>query len=205
MKPRTAPNSCWTQWVDSGRRSGNNFPMKLHKWVWCFPNHGETKIKNRSVGNICDNQWNRSCEWRWYPSRKTLLTYSMEQSPSWEANRFGASQEIPRVLLNPKVHYRIHNLSPHVSILSQPNLVHTPTSHFLKIYLNIILPSTPGSPQWSLFLKFPHQNPIHASLPSRTVHSPITYCTTTVKNLRYDVCYCWSPCQINKTFSSARQ
>jgi hypothetical protein len=27
----------------------------------------------------------------------------MEQSPSWEANRFVASQEIPRILLNPKV------------------------------------------------------------------------------------------------------
>jgi len=27
----------------------------------------------------------------------------MEQSPSWEANRFSASQEIPRILWNPKV------------------------------------------------------------------------------------------------------
>jgi hypothetical protein len=52
----------------------------------------------------------------------------------------------------------------HLSILSQPNPVHTPTSHFLKIDPNIILPPTPGSPQWSLSLRFPHQNPIHASL-----------------------------------------
>jgi len=31
----------------------------------------------------------------------------MEQSPSWEANQFSASQEIPHILQNPKVHYRI--------------------------------------------------------------------------------------------------
>jgi hypothetical protein len=37
-----------------------------------------------------------------------LLTYSMEQSPSWEGNWFEASQEIPRIIWNPKVHYRIH-------------------------------------------------------------------------------------------------
>ena len=37
-----------------------------------------------------------------------LHTYSMQQGPSWEANRFAASQEIPRILWSPKVHYRIH-------------------------------------------------------------------------------------------------
>jgi hypothetical protein len=54
----------------------------------------------------------------------------MEQSTSWEANSFAASKEFFRILLNPKVHYRIHKSPPPVSILSQLNLVHTltPTS-----------------------------------------------------------------------------
>jgi hypothetical protein len=41
------------------------------------------------------------------------LTYSMEQSPSWEANWFAASQEIPRILWNPKVPHRTHKRPPH--------------------------------------------------------------------------------------------
>ena len=47
-----------------------------------------------------------------------------------------------------------------------------PTSHFLKINLNITLPSTPGSPKWSLSLKFPYQNPIYDSPLSHTRYTP---------------------------------
>jgi hypothetical protein len=60
-----------------------------------------------------------------------------------------------------------------VHILGQLNPVHIPTYHFLKIHFNdIILPSTPRSPQWSLSLRFSHQNPAHASLIPHTPYMP---------------------------------
>jgi len=98
------------------------------------------------------------------------LTCFMEQSPSGEANWFAASQEFPRILWNPKVHYCIHKCPPPVPILNQLDSVHKPTSDFLKTHLNIVLPSTPGSPKWPLSLRFPHQTPVQAS--------PLPMCAT---------------------------
>ena len=101
-----------------------------------------------------------------------LLTYSMVQSPSSEANWFAASQEIPRISRNPNVHYHTHKRPPPVSILGQPNPVHIPTSHLLEINHNIIHPSMPRSPQLSPSLRFPHQEPIHPPLLTYTRHMP---------------------------------
>ena len=101
-----------------------------------------------------------------------LLTYSMVQSPSWEADWFAASQEIPRISWNPKVHYRTHKRPPPISILGPPNPVHIHTSHLPEIHPNIIHPSTPRSPQWSLSLRLPHQDPIHPPLLTHTRLGP---------------------------------
>ena len=49
--------------------------------------------------------------WKWILTY--LITYSMEKSPSWEANWSAANQGIPRILWNPKVHHRTHKRTPH--------------------------------------------------------------------------------------------
>ena len=91
----------------------------------------------------------------------SILPYSMEQSPSWDANRFSPSQEIPCILWNLKFHHRIHKCPPPVPVLTHIDLVHALTSHFLKMHLNIILPSMPVCSKWSLSLRFPHQNSLY--------------------------------------------
>ena len=99
-----------------------------------------------------------------------LITFSMEQSPSWEAKRFSGSQEILRISCNPMLNYRIHNWLPTEPARSSP---YTHTSIFLKIYLHIVLPSSPGSSRWTFSLRFPHQDPLYASPHTRYI--PVSF------------------------------
>ena len=83
------------------------------------------------------------------PAHQQILTYSMVQSPSWEANWFAASQEIPRISRNPKVHYRTHKRPPPVSILVQASPIQSISPHstscrsilILSTHLGLGIPS----------------------------------------------------------------
>jgi hypothetical protein len=90
----------------------------------------------------------------------SLLTFYLEHSPSCEATRFAASQEIPCILWNPKVHYGIHKCRQPVSIPSQLNPVHPPfwrSALILSSHLRLDLSS-------GLFSSgFLHQNPVRTS------------------------------------------
>jgi len=55
----------------------------------------------------------------------------MEQTPG-EANRFSASQEIPRILWNPKVHYCVYKSPPPAPAMSQFNPVHASHSTYWR-------------------------------------------------------------------------
>jgi hypothetical protein len=49
----------------------------------------------------------------------------MDNSTCWEADSRSRSQQIPRLLWNPKVHYRVHKSPPLGPILSHRSTVHT--------------------------------------------------------------------------------
>jgi hypothetical protein len=69
----------------------------------------------------------------------------MELSTTREATSCEATRQFPRILRNPKVHYRIHKSSSAVLILGQTNPVHTTQSYLSKVHPNIIHPHTSWS------------------------------------------------------------
>jgi len=100
----------------------------------------------------------------------------MEHSPR-EANRFCSWSVNSSHFMKPEGSLP-HSQVPATSLCSETDQSSPgPISLFLKIHLNIILPSTPGCSKWSLSLRVPYQNlcmrlfsaPIRATCPVRLI------------------------------------
>jgi len=111
------------------------------------------------------------------------LTYSMKKSPSWEANWFSASQEISRILRNPKVHYRINKCRSPVSILSQIDPVHAPHP----------------TPSRSILILSSH---LHMGLPSGFFPSGFPTKTLYTSLLNPLTCYCPITSSLNESHTT---
>jgi hypothetical protein len=111
------------------------------------------------------------------------LTYSMKQSPSWEANQsLQLVKKFPAFLWNPKVLYRTHKCPPPVPIPSQlhPVTITPPTSWssilILSSHLRLGLPNglfPSGFPTNNLCT--PLSSAMRATCPAHLIKKPLGF------------------------------
>jgi hypothetical protein len=115
-----------------------------------------------------------------HPSRYLftyLLTHSLTPWCRILFEKLNVTQLVekhPAFLWNPKVHYRVHTSPPLDPILSQPNPVRPIDPCLHEVHLNVILPPTRRSSQWSLSFGPPNQNPVNTSPLPHAFHMSLT-------------------------------
>jgi hypothetical protein len=121
----------------------------------------KTSVLHDSVQLYLSGRWVRV--WTLWPKERLHLSGGGPRRVNGATNKFhapSASQEIPRLLWNPKVHYRPHKKTPMFPILKLIHIIHTLQPNFPKIHFNIILTPTPKF----LCCLFP------SGFPAKTVH-----------------------------------
>ena len=96
----------------------------------------------------------------------------MEQSPSWEADRFSVSQEIPRIYGNRK--FITASTSARHQSLSWARSIQSMLSHttFWRYILILSSHLRQGFCKWSISLRFHHQTTIYTSPLPHTCYTP---------------------------------
>ena len=101
--------------------------------------------------------------------------YVTEAKRLWSSSQAAARWE-RRVVTKIQASH-IHTCPPPVAILSHIGLIHNPTSHYLKIHLNIIIPLTPWSSKFSLSPRFPTKTLYNLlSCPQYALHDTPPHC-----------------------------
>jgi len=93
-----------------------------------------------------------------------VCPHSMQHRPFSDLDISSARQGNPGTSRNQKIHHRVQNSQPLVTVLRQVNQCRTLIQYFWKMNFNNILPFATSSSKCSSSFKFPHQNALCISL-----------------------------------------
>ena len=139
-------SSCVSKNWSKGHTTGRS------RWsakIWWFQN---SRMFINSTFSALMNHWNRNIKTNAILTSKRRVLLDKLIGPKL-AKKFPAFYGTRR-FITAVTTARNLSLSWNTSIQS------IPTSYFLKIHFNIILPLTPGSSNWFVSLSFPHKNPL---------------------------------------------